>query len=163
MRYAKGTKVSTGRSREEIERILKGYGADAFVSAWKEGKAIIEFSISNEVLKGLRIRFEMKIPSVKEDKYRLNSWGHDRHPDVAMKLWEKDVCQYWRALALLVKAKMAAVEAGITTLEEEFLAHVVVPAPGGSTTAGSWLIPQLPAVYQNGALPPLLPSGSPEA
>lgn len=162
MRYAKGTEVSSGKSREEVEKVLRAYGADSFVSAWKEGKVIIEFSTSETALKGLRIRFEMRIPSVKEDTYRLNKWGNERHPDVARESWEKDVRQHWRALALLVKAKMAAVEAGITTFEEEFLSHVVVPIPGGTSTVGKWFIPQLPAVYENGKMPPLLPEGGTE-
>ena len=35
--------------------------------------------------------------------------------------------QRWRALALCIKAKLEAVECGITSFEEEFLAHVVMP------------------------------------
>jgi hypothetical protein len=165
MRYAKGTTVSVEKSKAEIERLLLSYGASAFVTAWKDGKAIIEFALEiNEQLKGLRVRFEMKIPKKNEDKYRLNGYGNERVPAAIERLWTADVRSSWRALGLLIKAKMAAVEADITSFESEFLAHIVVPAPGGgTTTTGDMLIPQLPQVYKDGLLPPLLPEGGPEA
>jgi hypothetical protein len=165
MKYAKGTKVSVEKSKAEIEKLLRSFGASAFVSAWKDGKAIIEFALEiNEQLKGLRVRFEMKIPKKVDDKYTKNGYGNECSPAVAERLWESDVRANWRALGLLIKAKMAAVDADITSFESEFLAHIVVPSPsGGTTTTGDMLIPQLPRVYEDGVLPPLLPEGGPEA
>jgi hypothetical protein len=62
----------------------------------------------------------------------------------------------WRALALVIKAKLEAVESGITTFEEEFLAHIVLP---DGTTLGQWAAPRLAHVYDTGAMPPMLPGG----
>jgi hypothetical protein len=66
--------------------------------------------------------------------------------------------QRWRALALVIKAKLEAVAAGITTVEQEFLAHIVLP--DGHTTVGTWMAPQLAAAYDAGTMPALLPGVS---
>lgn len=58
------------------------------------------------------------------------------------------------ALALVVKAKLEAVESGISTFEQEFMAHIVLP--NGQTT-GQWMIPQIEAAYKTGTMPALLP------
>lgn len=60
--------------------------------------------------------------------------------------------QRWRALLLVVKAKLEAIEAGISTLEHEFLANVVLP---GGSTIGAELVPLMDAISQHGlrALP----------
>ena len=62
--------------------------------------------------------------------------------------------QRWRALVLIVKAKLEAIEAGISTLEREFLADIIMP---NNQTVGQWLAPQIEQVYLTGKMPPLLP------
>jgi hypothetical protein len=64
------------------------------------------------------------------------------------------VRQRWRALALVIKAKLEAVEAGITIFEEEFLAHIVLP---DGRTAGEYMVPQIEESYRTKQMPPLLP------
>lgn len=70
------------------------------------------------------------------------------------KAWEQACRQRWRALALAIKAKLEAVEAGITTFEDEFMAHIVLP---DGSTFGSWARPQIAKVYELNAMPALLP------
>lgn len=41
--------------------------------------------------------------------------------------WEQACRQKWRALALLVKAKLEAVDAKISSVEEAFFADIVMP------------------------------------
>jgi hypothetical protein len=60
----------------------------------------------------------------------------------------------WRALLLVLKAKLEAVESGISTIEREFLADVLLP---NGMTIGAWLQPQLEAAYEGGGMPELLP------
>ena len=67
---------------------------------------------------------------------------------------EQAVRQRWRALALVIKAKLEAVESGITCFEDEFMAHIVLP---NGNTVSQWLIPQISSAYENGAMPKLLP------
>ena len=57
-------------------------------------------------------------------------------------------------LALVIKAKLEAVEAGITTFDEEFLAHIVMP---GGHSIGQFVIPRLEEVYRTGQAALLLP------
>ncbi len=59
-----------------------------------------------------------------------------------------------RWLALVIKAKLEAVESGITMFEEEFLAHIVLP---DGKTAGEHVIPAIESSYQTGKVKALLP------
>ena len=58
-----------------------------------------------------------------------------------------------RALALTIKAKLEAVECGITIFDEEFLAHIVLP---NGRTMGELYVPQIEHVYETKEMPPLL-------
>ena len=66
--------------------------------------------------------------------------------------WEQACRKRWRALLLIIRAKLEAVESGITTLESEFLANIVLPDGG---TVGQWLAPQIDAAYATVRLPPM--------
>lgn len=149
-RYAEGTEVSSDRSRAEIERTLARYGADQFFYGWQEGAATIGFRMHDR-----RVQFILPLPDRNSDEFRLTpsrKWSRsDAERDRA---YEQAVKQKWRALALVVKAKLEAVESGITTFEEEFLAHIVLP---NGERVGTWMIPQVAKAYQLGAMPPLLP------
>lgn len=147
-RYASGTDVTSSRSREEIERTLERYGADQFLYGWQDEAAMIGFR-----MEGRQIRFVPAMPSKDDRTFTHHSRG-TRTPEAALKSWEQAVRQRWRALALVIKAKLEAVESGISELEDEFLANIVLP---GGATAGSWLRPQIEEAYRIGAMPELLP------
>ena len=72
----------------------------------------------------------------------------------AEKEYEQAVRQRWRALALAIKAKLEMVESGITTLEQEFLAYIVLPS---GQSVGEWLAPQMERADITGRMPALLP------
>ena len=61
------------------------------------------------------------------------------------------------ALALVIKAKLEAVAAQISTVEEEFLAHICLP---DGSTVGDWAAPQLAIAYERGSMPALMPGVS---
>ena len=124
-RYASRTRVPVSKSRSEIETIVMRYKADQFGSAMdiERGRAMIQFR-----LKTWLVRFILPLPNRNEQDQR----------------------QRWRALALVIKAKLEAVESGITTIEEEFLAHVVTPE---GQTFGEWAVPQLRTMKEQGRLP----------
>ena len=69
------------------------------------------------------------MPRKTERRFTHHSRGA-RTPDAALKEWEQAVRQRWRALALVIKAKLESVESGIETTEQAFLANVVVMADG---------------------------------
>jgi hypothetical protein len=55
---------------------------------------------------------------------------------------------------LAIKAKLEAVEQGITEFESEFMAHIVMP---DGKTVGHHVLPQISAAYSTGKMPKLLP------
>ena len=152
-RYAQQTSVSAEKSRKEIERDLRRYGADQFMSGWDSaGKAIIGFRHHARMV---RILVTMPDPSSREFTH-TPARGTKRHPDDATREWEQACRQRWRALALVIKAKLEAVAAGITTFEDEFLAFTMLP---DGTTVNQWIAPQLKSAYESGAMPKALLPG----
>ena len=55
----------------------------------------------------------------------------------------------------MIKAKLEAVSAGISTVASDFLANIVLP---DNTTAGEWMLPRIEEAYRTGEMPPLLPA-----
>jgi hypothetical protein len=53
-------------------------------------------------------------------------------------------------LAPVIKAKLEVVESGISVLDEEFLAQIVLP---DGSTAGDFLVPQIERAYESGEMP----------
>lgn len=155
-RYAAKTEVSSEASRMEIERTLIRYGADGFEYKWS-GKTL--------VLIGFRahdryVRFILALPDPGLPEFASYRRGHtevQRAPDAARKLWEQACRQRWRALALVVKAKLEAVECGISEFEDEFLANIVLPT---GQLLGQVIRPQIATSYETGKMPPLLPDYS---
>jgi len=138
--YAQGTSVPADRTRSEIEQFLTRRGATATMIGNTAEKAMLVFE-----LEGRRIRFLMPLPVRKRG---------DSDSRVAAELRRR-----WRALLLVLKAKLEAVASHITTLDEEFLAHIIVQ---GNETVGDRIIPELHGVIADKGhkLPPLLGPGS---
>jgi len=145
--YAANTSVSVDKSQAEIRRSLNRYGAGQFVFAEEDARAMIGFTMANR-----QVRFFLSFKA--KSKFMFTSKGRARKESQALVEWEKACRQKWRALALIVKAKLEAVESGITTFEEEFLAHIVLP---GGKTYGQFAIPQIEEAYATKKLPKLLP------
>jgi len=152
MSYAENTSVLVSRSRAEIEAVVSRYGAERFASMLESGRAAILFEAN-----GKRVQFELPLPDKKDFILKPYRGRHkERTLEEIETAWEQACRQRWRALALVVKAKLEAVESGITTFEDEFLAHIVLP---DGKTVGRWFKPQLEAAYQNKKMPPLLGDG----
>ena len=151
--YATGTGVPADRSRAEIENILARYGADQFMYGWEASRAVIGFRYSGKI-----DRFILPLPDPQSDEFHLTPSGrHRRTADGAEKAYQQAVRQRWRALALIVKAKLEATETGITTFEEEFLSYIVLP---DNQTVGEYMLPQIEEAYQRGEMPRMLPGRS---
>lgn len=121
-RYAENTTVDSTSSRAEIERTLVRYGATSFSYGWDQGMAAIQFVKDDRT-----IRFQLPLPDRQAREFtHTPTRGTLRAQSAANEEYEKAVRQRWRALALMVKAKLEGVEAGIVTFEEEFMAHVVL-------------------------------------
>lgn len=122
-RYAAETEVAVSKSKRQIEDLLVARKVEQYHTGWDDARDIIEFG-----WKGKQIRFVLKRP----DPKRLSS-----------SMLEQADRQRWRALYLVVRAKIEAVEAGLAIFEEEFLAFIVVP--GSNQTIGEIMVPRLNA------------------
>lgn len=148
--YAEGTSVPAERSKAEIETILKRYGAESFASGWRHDRAVIAFAMN-----GRQIRFDLPIRPQVEFHQTPAGRTRTRTEDIN-RAYEQDIRERWRAMALAIKAKLQAVESGITTFEEEFLAHIVLP---NGKTYGEFALPQIAEVYEKKQMPKLLLGG----
>ncbi|MCR5875111.1 hypothetical protein LRS10_13515 [Phenylobacterium sp. J426] len=145
-RYAADTSVSTDRSRAEIETTLRRYKADQFGYVTNARGAAIMFTLS-----GRHIKFILPLPDPQAREFtHTPAKGLPRTAAEAERAWEQACRQRWRALALVIKAKLEAVSAGITTVEDEFLAHTVLP---DGSTMGEWAKPQIEEAYRLGHMP----------
>lgn len=146
-KYAENTSVACELSRFEIERTLVRYGAGQFMYASREGTAVIAFTMA-----GKQIRFLLPLPP--KEEFRLTPTGRDRTEKSQYDAWEQACRQRWRALNLVIKAKLEAVECGISVLEDEFMAHIVLP---GGQTVSEFMLPQIERAYIQGRPPQMLP------
>lgn len=148
-RYAEGTEVSADRSRSEIERTLQRYGASGFMYGWDPARAVLGFVAGER-----QVRFVLPMPDRDDEQFTLTPTGRERSPKNAADAYDQAVRQRWRALALVIKAKLEAVAAGIVTFDEEFLAHLVLPS---GETVGQSVVPSVAQAYATGETPALLP------
>lgn len=147
-RYAEGTKVSPERSQAEISELLRRYGAKSFVSGYEENRAMIAFKAHERT-----IRFVLELPEPGEDEFRFTPTRQRRNDTAAKAAYEGEIRRRWRALALAIKAKLEAVETGIASFEDEFLAYTVLP---DNTTVGQRVAGEIEAAWSSGQAPPRL-------
>jgi hypothetical protein len=148
MAYAEGTTVSPEKSRMEIEQTLARYGATAFAYMTDEKRAAVGFQC-----KGRSIRIIVNKPDGSTLK-RAAGQPYRYPTDIQRAAWvEGETRRRWRALLLVIKAKLEAVQSGIATFDDEFLAYVVMP---NGQTMGEWVAPQIDRAVAAGQMPKLL-------
>lgn len=143
MTYAKETSVPVEKSRADIERLLVRYGAAKFFSGWDADAAVIGFN--------MRDRFvQFRLPLPRRDEFKVTPTGQTRWSEPAIdRAFEQAQRSRWRALLLVIKAKLESVAAGIESFEEAFLPHIMVSdGEGGTTTIGAVVIPEIDASYR---------------
>lgn len=129
-RFAETTKVPVIQSRGEIEKMLSRHKCQQFGTAvdYLAYTARVQFTAHQRM-----VRFLVGLPDPKKTK------NH-----------EQEERRVWRSLLLVIKAKLEAVETEISTFEEEFLAHIVMP--NGKTVA-ELILPQIAESYASGRMP----------
>ncbi len=135
MSYASETRVPVSQTRSEIVRlVVERHKATQYATGFQADppRASVQFQMKDRI-----VRFDLPLPTKARDQRALDQATRSR----------------WRALLLIVKAKLEAVESGVTTFEEEFLAHIVLP---GGRTVAQQTIPQIAAAYSSGRAPKLL-------
>jgi len=125
-RFASQTSVSVGKSRAEIETILKKYGASRFGYMSEDKRAVIAF-----VCRDRQIRFIVPLPSVNDLEFKYTPGRRKmRSGDSRAQAWEQACRSRWRALLLAIKAKLESVDVGIAEFDQEFFGYIVNPATG---------------------------------
>lgn len=148
-KYAAKTKIGIAQSKSGLEKILIRYGATGYAYGWDRDVCVVTFRFNESM-----IRFMVKTPSSDDPEFTTSPSGRERSKQDRTKLWEQAQRQRWRAINLIVKAKLEAIDSGIVTFEEEFLAHTVL---SNGSTVGEYTIPQLSKAIDRGSMPKLLP------
>ncbi len=143
-RYAEGTSVDPSRSRQEIERTLARFNATAFAYGWEGDQAMVGFVVGDR-----QVRFYLPLPE--RTDVRTTPGGRSRTTQQIEAALEAETRRRWRALALAIKAKLEVVETGISTFDEEFLAHIVLP---DGTQVGPRVLAELEQAKGTGRVAP---------
>jgi hypothetical protein len=146
--YAAQTEVPADRSRGEIEATVRRFGAHGFAYGWQGSTALIGFELGER-----KYQFTLPLPDPNAREFRLSPTGRERTARAIEGEYNQAVRQRWRALALIVKAKFAAVEAGISTVEVEFMANTVLP---DGRTVGEHTLPAIAQAYADNTVPSML-------
>jgi len=150
-RYAENTEVPVSRSREEMEKLLARYEATAFLYGRDEDSraVVIGFKMGGRLF---RIHLPLPDPDARAIRYtKDNRYRSGKGQATALEQEERRI---WRALLLVIKAKLEAVSSGIMTLETAMLSWMVLP---DNRTVSEWLGPQLDQAYARGLVPALIP------
>jgi len=148
--YAGNTKVSVEKSQAELKTILRKYGADRFGTMEESTQAFLMFEF-----KGLT--FQMTVPLPGRNEFTKTDGGRQRSSSTTIDaMMDQAIRSRWRALILVVKAKLEAIEIGISTIEKEFLAFVVMP---DGRQFADHMLPELHKAVASGQMPKLLLGG----
>lgn len=135
--YAQNTRVPVGQTRAEIERLLERHKARQYGTAvdYEHRTARVQFRLHDRI-----VRFVIGLP---EESKR----GRERY--------EREERQKWRALLLVIKAKLESVENAIESFEEAFLSQIVMP---NDRTVAELVHPAIADAYKTGRMPLLGPA-----
>lgn len=134
MKFAATTKVSVSGSRRDIDKLLTQFKASRIGVITELGAASVGFTIGD-----WSVLFKMNLPMRDETRFTHKNSYSRRLAATAEKMWEQACRSCWRALLLTVKAKLVAVESGVETFEQAFLAHLVIPGSHGVTVGEAHL------------------------
>jgi hypothetical protein len=151
--YARKTDVPVNRSFEEIRRTLQRFGADGFGYVEMGNRAGIQFQVNQ-----LRVKMTMDLPE--RERFATDTQGNRRPEAVIDREWEQACRQRWRTAANGIKAKLALVDDGLSTVEREFLADIMLPS---GATVGELIHTGLVEAIGRTEMPPLMPGMVPTA
>ena len=113
---------------------------------WENDAAVVAFKAHDR-----HIRFNLPLPNPHDREFHVSPAGRSRTADAAKGAYEQALRTRWRALLLAIKAKLEAVETGITTFEAEFAMHIVLP---DNTIVADHVLPRIQEAYRTGGMPP---------
>lgn len=138
-RFAKSTVVPVSRTREEIIKTLTKYGATGFAFGESGGPHNSTHAVIMFEARSRRVKFVLPLPK-----------------DRTSKSGSQSERTRWRCLLLAIKSKLESTESGISSFENEFMAHIVMP---NGLTVSENILPKIQEAYSSGTMPPLLGPG----
>ena len=148
MPYAEGTSVPVSKPRIDLDELLRAHGADNIGVAIGTGYVRLMFTMEQRT-----ISFHVGLPTGAERDITHTPQGRIRSAPARHTALDAEHRRRWRALLLVLKAKLESAESGIETLESAFLANIVLP--GGETVLEN-VAPAIAAAYTDGQVRPLL-------
>jgi hypothetical protein len=148
MAYAESTSVPVEKSRGDIEKLLSQHKCQKFMTGvdHEAHRATVQFQAHNRIIK-----FEIALPDPGDPKWKKVKGRYmQRNAAGIVAVVAQEERTRWRALLLVIKAKLEAVESGITTWEDEFLAHVLLP---NDQTVAQYIGPAVDQIYATGRMP----------
>lgn len=118
--YAKDTAVPVERSQAELCALMRQAGATHQQFGSGPGVSWIEWATSTR-----HVRVTLPIPDITHRDFTHTPKGVRRSPADAARAHAQHIKAGWRQLVLVVKAKLEAIRAGISTFDDEFLAFIV--------------------------------------
>ena len=135
--YAETTSVSVEKSRAELDTLLGKHGAQqrGIMTDEVANSAVIMFALDGQ-------KYSIRVPlppiaSIEPEKgHEPRQWQYWDH--AIRDLWRQkehaQACRTrWRAIILLIRAKLEAIRVGLSSPEREFLADLILP--NGKTAA----------------------------
>ncbi|MDP2949917.1 MAG: hypothetical protein Q8P22_10315 [Chloroflexota bacterium] len=122
-KYAEGTEVPIGRSRDEIERTLARFGASAQAWMRDDEKGVVTVAFKRG---GHAYRFIVPSPPLSAFKETPTGRWTRTEPQAAAAR-DAEVRRRFRSLANYVKAVLDATESGIIKAEEALLPYLLLP------------------------------------
>mgnify|MGYP001565472632 CR=1 FL=1 len=135
--YAAKTSVTVERSKTQIELLLKEFKASAVMMATNDTRAMVVFTMAER-----NVKFILPLPQESEF---TGQWRREQFSQATR--------TRWRALYLALRAKLEMAATGITTFEDEFLSHIVMP---DGQSVGEITRPRIAQAYKSGEVRPLL-------
>jgi hypothetical protein len=147
--YAVATTVSVEKTIGDIRAELLRFGADAVATYEKDSTFAVAFEH-----RGYHVRLGIAVPPPDDRHYLYTKTRLRRTTVQARAAYEQERRSRMRALYLVIKAKLVAVQEGVMSFEEEFLAHILTP---GAVTVAERLLPELQEIAMGDVVPSLMP------
>ncbi len=131
-----GTSVSIDVSKNRITKLLKDYGAEgvSWTDNFQTGQVNLRFVVTRE--DGRSTAYSIT-PAAFKEKHSTWSSTAGRHVTVEAPNWPRAM----RLLEAWLKTKLESIAFGLTAVEEEFLAQMIVrDAHGRESTAGELVL-----------------------
>lgn len=121
------TTVPVEKSQGELRRLLAGHEASRFAFGEETDSGGVRWAAVSFAHGGHAVR--MRVPHKPVDpaavsRKVLRARSKTR-ADIELELAEQEARRIWRVMAWNLKARLVAVEEGVETFEEAFLAHLV--------------------------------------